>query len=142
MISPTTKLVGSKLKVGLLGFGSLGKHLFEAITSDAKISSMMEIQYVWNRSPAAMDQYGIPDSLRLKNLEAAPSLGADIVIEVSHPSVSKQLAVSVMASGGNFVVGSPTALADRETEVAMRETAAQVPDILIVIFIFICKLII
>ena len=88
----------------------------------------MEVQYVWNRSSAPLDQYGIPNSLRLEKLEDAPSLGADIVIEVSHPDVSKQLAVSVMQSGGNFVVGSPTALADHNTELSMREVAAQVHD--------------
>lgn len=129
MLTPAVnKLVGSKLRVGLLGFGSLGQHLYEAITSDVQINSTMEVEYVWNRSSAALDQYGIPDKLRLKNLEDAPSLGADIVIEVSHPDVSKQLAVPVMLAGGNFVVGSPTALADHATEVAMREAAAQVNE--------------
>jgi predicted dinucleotide-utilizing enzyme len=127
MISPSAvKLAGSKLKVGLLGFGSLGQHIYEAITSDAQISSRMEVQYIWNRSSGALDTFEIPHSLRLNNLEDAPSLGADIVIEVSHPNVSKQLAVPVMQSGGNFVVGSPTALADHNTEMAMREAAALV----------------
>jgi predicted dinucleotide-utilizing enzyme len=134
MISPA-KLVGVKLKVGLLGFGSLGQHIYEAITSDATISSKMEVQYVWNRSSSPLDQFGIPDNLRLKKLEDAPLHGADIVIEVSHPNVSKQLAVPVMQSGGNFVVGSPTALADHDTELAMRKAAAQVMVCLIIEFV-------
>jgi predicted dinucleotide-utilizing enzyme len=120
------KLVGSKLKVGLLGFGSLGQHIYEAITTDDKISCNMEIQYVWNRSTSPLDKFEVPDALRLNNLDDAPSLGADIVIEVSHPNVSKQLAVPVMRSGGNFVVGSPTALADHDTELSMREAAVEV----------------
>lgn len=124
--SAAVNLAGSKLRIGILGFGSLGQHLFEVISNDANIRSKMEIQYVWNRSPTPLDKYGMPEELRLKNLEDAPSLGADIVIEVSHPNVSKQLAVAVMKSGGNFVVGSPTALADHKTELAMRETAAEV----------------
>lgn len=126
MITPAAKLVGSKLKVGILGFGSLGQHIYEAIISDEKISAKMEIQYVWNRSTSALDQLAVPSNLRLQNLDDAPSHGADIVIEVSHPNVSKQLAVPIMRAGGNFVVGSPTALADHDTELAMREVAAQV----------------
>ena len=126
MISPAAKQVGSKLRVGLLGFGSLGQHLYEAITSDSSISSKMEVGYVWNRSSTVLDNYGVPENLRLNKLEDAPSLGADIVVEVSHPKVSQQLAVPVMKSGGNFVVGSPTALADHDTEIEMRHTASQV----------------
>lgn len=125
MISHSANVVSSKLRVGLLGFGSLGQYLYETINSDSQINSKMEVHYVWNRTTSVLDEYGVPLEKRLDRLEDAPSLGADIVVEVSHPIVSQQLAVSVMQNGGNFVVGSPTALADRDTELSMRHVAAQ-----------------
>jgi aspartate dehydrogenase len=113
-----------KLRVGILGFGALGMHIYDAITTDPSVSSRLEIAYVWNRSPAALDR--IPSTLRLESLDDVPNAApaADIVIEVSHPSISASLAERVLRAGGNFVVGSPTCFADPAVEAALRAAAA------------------
>lgn len=113
-----------KLKVGILGFGSLGQHLYDAITTDCNISARMEVAFVWNRSAEVLSR--VPQEIRMSSadsLEGICSRQADIVVEVSHPSISKLLAVKVMQSGANFVVGSPTVFADLAVERAMREAA-------------------
>jgi aspartate dehydrogenase len=117
----------SKLRVGILGFGALGQHIYETIRSDPSVSARMEVLYVWNRSStAALEALGSEVAMSsMQSLEEVPSLGADIVVEVSHPSISVMLAAKVMAAGSNFCCGSPTALADTALETSLREAASK-----------------
>ena len=110
-----------KKKVGILGFGALGQHLYDAIVEDSAVGAQLEISFVWNRSVEALHR--VPEELRLNNIEECGSRGADIVVEVCHPSISAKFAVPVMEAGGDFVVGSPTALADQDVESAIRSVA-------------------
>ena len=117
----TVNMADRKQRVGILGFGSLGQHMYHAITTDAAISAKMEIAFVWNRSASALEK--VPAALRITSLDEVCSKRADIVVEVSHPSITVAMAVKVMEAGGNFVVGSPTALADPAVEIALRNAA-------------------
>jgi aspartate dehydrogenase len=111
-----------KLRVGILGFGALGQHMYEAISSDDAVSCRLEIAFVWNRSLDALES--IPTELRCTSLDDVVLRNADIVVEVSHPSVSVKLAVDVMQAGGIFVVGSPTCFSDPEVEKSFRNAAS------------------
>jgi len=113
---------GSKLQVGILGFGALGQHMYDAISSDPAIARFMQVSFVWNRSAAALE--GLPAEQRCTDLEEVPGRGADIVVEVSHPSITVAMAARVIAAGGNFVCGSPTCFADPAVEAALRTAAA------------------
>ena len=112
-----------KRKVGILGFGSLGSYLYEAITQDPIVSKTLEIGFVWNRSADVLENSGIPESLRLSDLSEVSKQNVDIVVEVSHPKVSVSVAKSVVKAGGDFFCGSPTALADETFEKELREAA-------------------
>ena len=114
--------MSKRLSVGILGYGALGKHMYDAIKGDASISRFFEISFVWNRTTDALA--GLPEVEICSNLDDVPCRGADIVVEVSHPSVSIAVAVKVMESGGNFVCGSPTCFSDPNIEEALRKSAA------------------
>lgn len=110
-----------KRKVGILGFGALGQHLYDSIVESEEVGKDMEIAWVWNRSAAALER--VPENLRLANVDDCATGGADVVVEVSHPTISAKYAGLVMKAGADFVVGSPTALADAEVEASIREIA-------------------
>jgi predicted dinucleotide-utilizing enzyme len=115
-------------KVGILGFGALGQHMYTSILNDAAVAAKLEVVFVWNRSPDALSQ--LPAELRLASLEDAVSRGADVVVEVAHPKVAAQIGAAIMASGADFVIGSPTALADPDCEKNLRAAAAKGPGAL------------
>jgi len=118
------------VKVGILGFGHLGKHLYEAVKDPGvtKGGRRYEICFVWNRTASALEgPDGVPEALRLGALEDAVGRGADIVVEVAHPQITVQMAEELIRSGIDFVVGSPTALADSAVEERLRAAAAAGP---------------
>ncbi len=111
-----------KYSVGILGFGALGQYLYDAIISDPTVAGRLEVKYVWNRSVAALER--VPKDLRLNSLEDVINAGADIVVEVCHPDVTRDLAAKVIReTGANFMVGSPTAFADKNVEDSLRAAA-------------------
>ena len=105
-----------KLRVGIVGYGSLGQFLVNAILMDEACKERLELAFVWNRSAdkVAADSR-IPAEAHLTDLDDFASKGADIVIEVAHPSVSKSHGARFLEHA-DFMCGSPTAFADRETE--------------------------
>ena len=96
-------------KIGIVGYGKLGQHLCRAIST----SSELELAFVWNRNPKAMND--IPAHKRLNELEKATTIPCDLIVEVAHPIISKQWGETFL-SHCDYMIGSPTALADRETE--------------------------
>ena len=48
MISSLT--MSKKLKVGIVGYGNLGKYLTKEILSNPKVKKDFELGFVWNRS--------------------------------------------------------------------------------------------
>ena len=108
-----------KLRVGIVGYGSLGQFLVDAILTDAACMERLELAFVWNRSAdkVAADAR-IPAEARLADLDDFASKGADLVIEVAHPSVSASHGARFLEHA-DFMCGSPTAFADRDTEAAL-----------------------
>jgi len=54
----STMAESSKLKVVILGYGALGKHLYQSILKDKKTSRVMEVCGVWNRSAEVFEEPG------------------------------------------------------------------------------------
>jgi aspartate dehydrogenase len=121
---------GQRRRVGIIGFGALGQHMYNSIATDAAVAAKLEVVFVWNRSPDALSQ--LPAELRLTSLEDAASRGADVVVEVAHPKVAAQIGAAIMAGGADFVIGSPTALADPDCEKSLRAAASKGPGALYV----------
>lgn len=107
------------VQVGILGYGALGKHLYETLLTQDDF----EVKFIWNRTKEALA--GLPAGLALDSLDEVPSQDVDLVVEVSHPSISAQLAAKCLRNGSDFFVGSPTAMADVAVEKEMRNAAVE-----------------
>lgn len=127
----------TRTRIGVLGFGSLGRYLCEHIVAnrDAHNSSTdgLELAFVWNRS---VDKFRgtpttVPESLWL----SGPDLGAafvewershgpvDLIAEVCHPRVIED-EIERLLHHADVLVGSPTAFANSKLEAAVRDLLA------------------
>jgi predicted dinucleotide-utilizing enzyme len=103
-----------RVRVGIVGFGSLGRYLAKAILTDPRVSARFQIVFVWNRTASAFDEdldFALDRSLILENLEEFHTRKADFIIEVAHPSITQQYGLRFL-SASDYFVGSPTAFAD------------------------------
>ncbi|KAG8546164.1 hypothetical protein GDO81_019660 [Engystomops pustulosus] len=107
----------------------------------------VELAFVWNRTTKNMEK-GVKQHLQLHNLEEVKERRADLIVEVAHPSIVRThgehfLSAAHLLVGGFgllvdgavglgeagdlfplfFQVGSPTALADEDTERRLRGRA-------------------
>ncbi|XP_069738847.1 aspartate dehydrogenase domain-containing protein [Phaenicophaeus curvirostris] len=106
-------------RVGILGYGQLGRFLVSRLQSRGPPLGL-SLAFVWARG--GLEQ--LPPHLRLHDLRLLPRTGVDLVVEVAHPCVAKEHGEDILAHA-DFMVGSPTALADPETERRLREAVAR-----------------
>ncbi|GBO14719.1 Putative L-aspartate dehydrogenase, partial [Araneus ventricosus] len=75
-------------------------------------SSNFELAFVWNRTKAALEEC-IDSCLILENIGDFKSRTPDIVVEVAHPSVTKNYGKQILEYC-DYMIGSPTALSDED----------------------------
>jgi predicted dinucleotide-utilizing enzyme len=109
----------NKCKVGIVGYGKLGKFLARSILSDGRCSSL-ELVFVWNRNFEAVrnDPIILP-ALYLEDLKEFSKFEVDLIVEVSHSSITKMYGASFLRHA-NYFVGSPTCFADLDLERLLR----------------------
>jgi predicted dinucleotide-utilizing enzyme len=111
----------ARCRVGIVGYGSLGKYLLNSRLTDDSLSSSYVVSWVWNRTPDRAANCGAP---LLHDLAAFPSAGpVDLIIEVCHPAVTNAHGEHFLEHADLFL-GSPTALADASLEARLRGAAA------------------
>ena len=103
-------------KIGIVGYGKLGQHLCASIEN----IDGLELAFVWNRNPTAIGSE-IPESKKIADLGQCTEIPCDLIVEVAHPIISKQWGETFI-SHCDYMIGSPTALADRETEERLLNT--------------------
>uniref|UniRef100_A0A2P2I3S7 Aspartate dehydrogenase domain-containing protein n=2 Tax=Hirondellea gigas TaxID=1518452 RepID=A0A2P2I3S7_9CRUS len=103
-------------RVGIVGYGHLGQFLEAAISKREDL----EVAFIWNRSPGALSH--LDQRLVCHDLTDFASFSPDLVVEVAHPDVSKQYG-ALFLKEADYLVGSPTALADAELEASLRTVA-------------------
>uniref|UniRef100_H2Z9T7 Aspartate dehydrogenase domain-containing protein n=1 Tax=Ciona savignyi TaxID=51511 RepID=H2Z9T7_CIOSA len=106
----------SKMKVGVIGYGSLGQYLVDFIEK----SEEMELEFIWNRSKDKLGRFG--KELILENLTDLSKKSANLIVEVAHPNITREFGELIL-SVADFFIGSPTALSDQKTENALRKAA-------------------
>lgn len=106
-----------KRRVGIVGFGHLGQYLYEAV----KAHDEYEIAFVWNRTIENL-KGKIPANFVLEDLGKFASRNPDLIVEVAHPSISAQYG-QLFLETADYMVGSPTALADQQVEDSLRKAA-------------------
>jgi aspartate dehydrogenase len=113
-------------RVGIVGFGKIGQYLATAITSDEATRKKFELVWVWNRTPRKLEHPLLSPGQRLTDLADSSRLSeADLIVEVAHPAVIQEHAARFLEHA-DLMIGSPTSLAAREVEAAIR-TAASAP---------------
>ncbi|KAG8431773.1 hypothetical protein GDO86_019990 [Hymenochirus boettgeri] len=79
----------------------------------------LELAFVWNRSMEKLEGK-VETHLQLHNLCEFYKWNADLIVEVAHPSITREYGEKFL-SAAHFLVGSPTALADQVTERKLTE---------------------
>jgi len=100
----------SHKKVGIVGFGLIGQYLYEYIK---KNESNLKIAFVWNRSPEKVAQ--LPANEVIYDLNDFVNYDVDLIVEVSHLSITQSFGEKFLEKT-NYMIGSPTALADANLE--------------------------
>ena len=109
------------MKLGIVGFGSLGKYIYNA----AKENPEIEVVWVWNRSLEALQE--LPEELHLNNLDnVGDKAKVDLIVEVAHPSITKNYG-AMFLKHANYFVGSPTCFADAQVEEEIRGALVNCP---------------
>ncbi|KAK7481556.1 hypothetical protein BaRGS_00027205 [Batillaria attramentaria] len=108
-----------KRRVGIVGYGHLGQYLVEKIKGQPDL----ELAFVWNRTTAALDGRVEADKT-LRQLGDFADFGAELIVEVAHPSISHQYGAAFLSSA-DYMIGSPTAMASSDTETALRSAASK-----------------
>ncbi|XP_072917907.1 aspartate dehydrogenase domain-containing protein isoform X1 [Hemitrygon akajei] len=111
---------GRPRRVGIIGFGHLGQYLTRKITEEGEQNSL-ELAFVWNRNQAKMDGKVQRDH-QLESLSEMVQRRADLIVEVAHPQITKEYGEEILRHA-DFMVGSPTAFAERPVEAKCREAA-------------------
>ena len=100
-----------KTRIGVAGYGYIGKHLCDAIIANPEWN--LELAFVWNRDKERLGR--LPATTRLDDLGQAGDRDADLIVECAHPDVSLRYGEAFLAQA-DYLPLSVNALADRETE--------------------------
>lgn len=97
--------------IGIVGYGHLGKYLCERILNEP---TKFKLQFIWNRSPILNAEHDplLKDVEVLNDLNEFKKFKTDIIIEVAHPIISENYGEKFLQNGSDYMIGSPTALAD------------------------------
>ena len=111
------EIVNKMVRIGVVGYGHLGQYLVENILKHPEL----ELVWVWNRS----DLKGrVKDEFILKDLAQCAIGDPDVIVEVAHPDITKQFGAKFLATA-DFMIGSPTALADGDLESGLKAAASK-----------------
>merc|ERR1712180_563428 len=104
------------VRVGIVGFGHLGQYLVQQVEA----SPHLELAWVWNRTELTGR---VEDRLILRDLADCSQGSPDIIVEVAHPDITHKYGDTFLQVC-DFMIGSPTALADRTLEDKLRCAAS------------------
>lgn len=94
-------------RIGILGLGFIGSDVYRRIREG--LAPHLELAFVWNRNPARLS--GVPRELQLEDLAHFDEFGADLIVELCHPSVTRDHGVAFLHKA-DYMISSVTALAD------------------------------
>eukprot|EP01062_Namystynia_karyoxenos_P049317 TRINITY_DN37741_c0_g1_i1.p1 TRINITY_DN37741_c0_g1~~TRINITY_DN37741_c0_g1_i1.p1 ORF type:complete len:354 (+),score=82.16 TRINITY_DN37741_c0_g1_i1:72-1064(+) len=110
---PEAKRQRRRRRVGIAGYGELGRVLADAVMQDeAAAGGCSELAFVWNRSVDKITAAArVPQDKVLEDLGDFRRMRPDLVIEVAHPAITRERAADFI-SFCDFMPGSPSAFAD------------------------------
>lgn len=105
-------------RVGILGLGFIGGEVYRRIRDG--LAPHLELAFVWNRSPARLS--GVPRALLLEDISHFEEFGADLIVELCHPSVTREHGAAFLHHA-DYMISSVTALADDALYGALEQAA-------------------
>ncbi|MEC7986883.1 MAG: aspartate dehydrogenase domain-containing protein [Myxococcota bacterium] len=111
-----------KRRVGIIGYGKLGKFLSHAI-QNTELRDEYELSFVWNRNPNRIGAE-IPEEKKMAKISDFEKFPSDLIVEVAHPVISQRWGEAFLKHC-DYMVGSPTAFAKQETENTLRSAASK-----------------
>lgn len=115
----------SPRRVGIVGFGKLGHYLVDAIVKGD--APGLGVAFVWNRSPERVAESKLVRAdQHCRDLSEFARFEPDLIVEVAHPEVTREFGPRFVRAA-DFMIGSPTALADRDIERSLHEAVADGP---------------
>jgi predicted dinucleotide-utilizing enzyme len=99
-------------RIGVLGFGNLGKFIVEACFSNDLMAAHFQPVVVWNRSSEKFNNWKYRDRIEClsgkldKSWKKIEKAGCDLILECSHPSVSWEFGKKIIDFADYF----PTSL--------------------------------
>jgi len=106
-----------KRRVGIVGFGHIGQYLVHEILK----RDDLELSFVWNRTTDVL-RGKVDDKYILENLHSFAERTPDLIVEVAHPSITMNYG-ELFLDVADYMVGSPTALANSDVENKLRKKA-------------------
>jgi aspartate dehydrogenase len=107
-----------KARIGLIGLGHVGRYVYAQITSRPELG--LEVAFVHER--AAERLAGVPTEIVLPDIAAFPSRRPDLVVEMAHPSVTRQCGEMFLRET-DYMPLSMTAFAEEVLQQRLLETA-------------------
>lgn len=132
MRPPDARPVGAPLRVGLIGFGAIGRTLWRLLAAQpqAMVCTGVLVRAgsgPATRSPSAAPSPSAPDAdpPRFADLAALIAAGTDVIVECAGHAALREHGPRVLAAGVDLLVASVGALADPSLEAALREASAR-----------------
>ena len=119
-------------RVGIIGFGKVGQFLAESLPCGPRAQGLLELAFVCD--PVALPHGAASPDWLPAACQAPPDLGAvlqdgchgaDLAVEVAHPSVSREWGETILRSA-DYYVASTTAFADAAAGAAMLREAERI----------------
>ena len=109
-------------RVGIVGFGAVGRYLARAIQQDAACSQKLELAFVCEpMDPSAVHrESSLPPDVALDDLGDFVSKRADLIVEVAHPTITQKYGPAFLQHA-DYMVASVTTFSDVATEKAVHE---------------------
>jgi predicted dinucleotide-utilizing enzyme len=110
----------SRKRIGIIGYGYIGAYVYEQLTSRPEPG--LEVAFVYNRSREKTAK--LPPGIFLEKLEDFASRGADLIVELAHPTITCEYGTAFLAAT-DYLPLSLTALADAQVEKQLLAAASQ-----------------
>lgn len=108
-----------KVKIGVIGYGSLGKYIVKEIL-EGSLHETYQLVFVWNRTKEKLKE--LDGKYVLDDLSTVPSVSVDMLLEVCHGDIVAKHAKEWIQHA-HVMMGSPTILANAEIESTLRRVA-------------------
>jgi len=114
----TTSGAARKTRIGIIGYGFIGRHVYQAICDNPDWG--LEPAFVWNRNPDKLS--ALPRQQVLDDLDQAGRRAPDLIVECAHPAITLQYG-DVFLRSADYLPLSVNALADDDLRARLTRTA-------------------